>query len=100
VTAYEVKQLMAEATEMATRKIILSLGGGYTNDFSVWTIVAVGARFLDEKGNEFVPVGDCFCKIAKIDKHSIMKGLKKRKPSRCTTLAISYSSKGTVHIFG
>jgi glycerate kinase len=66
-TTFGVGLLMADAVKRGCRKLILGLGGSATNDFGVGAAAAVGVRFLDENGNNFLPVGDTLSQIAAID---------------------------------
>lgn len=48
-------------------KIILGLGGSATNDGGTGAAAALGVRFTDAQGRNFIPVGDTLCDIAGID---------------------------------
>lgn len=66
-TTYGVGELMAAAVERGARRIILGLGGSATNDGGCGAAAALGVRFLDEKGQEFLPTGGNLDRLAKID---------------------------------
>ena len=66
-TTYGVGELMRHALEHGANKIILALGGSATNDGGCGAAAAMGTRFFDAAGNEFVPVGGTLSKIARID---------------------------------
>lgn len=66
-TTYGVGQLIKHAVEKGCRNITIGLGGSCTNDGGCGMAAALGVRFLDEDGREFVPVGGTLGKIRKID---------------------------------
>ncbi len=66
-TTYGVGELMRHALEHGAKKIIVGLGGSATNDGGCGAAAAMGTRFFDKAGNEFIPVGGTLSKIAKID---------------------------------
>lgn len=65
-TTYGVGQLIAHAAAHGARRIVLALGGSATNDGGCGAAAALGVRFLDEKGQSFVPVGATLRRIAAI----------------------------------
>lgn len=75
-TTYGVGQLMADAVKRGCKKIVVGLGGSATNDLGTGAAAAMGVRFLDKDGNEFVPVGENLSKIARIDKSGLSAGLR------------------------
>ena len=66
-TTYGVGELMAAAAEKGARRIILGLGGSATNDGGCGAAAALGVRFLDEAGEEFLPTGGNLHRLTKID---------------------------------
>ena len=66
-TTYGVGELMADAAARGVRRISLGLGGSATNDGGCGAAAALGARFLDEQGNAFLPTGGNLDRIAHID---------------------------------
>lgn len=78
-TTFGVGELIKDAIESGAKKIIVGLGGSATNDGGVGAAVALGIKFYDTLGNEFLPVGDSLCKIAKIDVSGKYPGLDKVK---------------------
>ncbi len=74
-TTYGVGQLISDAIDKGCRKIILGLGGSCTNDGGVGAAAALGARFLDSHGKEFLPTGGTLSKIADIDLSLLRKRL-------------------------
>ncbi len=66
-TTYGVGQLISAAAESGVEKIIVGLGGSSTNDGGCGAAAAVGVKFYDRDGKEFVPTGGTTADIAKID---------------------------------
>jgi glycerate kinase len=58
---------MKKAVENGAKHIILGLGGSATNDGGCGAAAAMGVRFLDADGKEFVPVGSTLKDICSID---------------------------------
>lgn len=75
-TTYGVGQLIAHAAKSGCKKIIVGLGGSATNDGGAGAAAALGIRFLDYKGNSFVPVGGTLDQIEKIDMSGLCPELK------------------------
>ena len=66
-TTFGVGELMRHALEHGARRIVLALGGSATNDGGCGAAAAMGTRFFDASGEEFIPVGGTLSKIALID---------------------------------
>ena len=66
-TTYGVGQLMRHALLSGCRKLILCLGGSATNDGGCGAAAALGIRFLDEGGREYLPVGGTLDRLHTID---------------------------------
>ena len=66
-TTYGVGQLIAHAVEIGCREILLGLGGSATNDGGCGCAAALGVRFYDKNGKEFVPTGKTLADIDHID---------------------------------
>jgi glycerate kinase len=100
-TTYGVGQLIADATRSGCKKIILGLGGSATNDFGTGAVVAVGIRFFDDKGDEFIPVGATLSKISRIDKSGLISELKGIEIiTMCDIDNPLYGPAGAAYIFG
>ena len=56
-TTYGAGQIILEALNCGCRKIIMGLGGSATNDAGTGAAVALGVKFFNSKGEEFIPVG-------------------------------------------
>lgn len=66
-TTYGVGELIAHAAERGCRRVIVGLGGSCTNDAGAGMAAALGVKFLDGNGREFVPVGGTLKDIRRID---------------------------------
>ena len=66
-TTFGVGQLIRHAEDRGCERIILAMGGSATNDAGCGMAAALGAKFYDADGREFVPTGGTLCKIAGID---------------------------------
>ena len=66
-TTYGVGQLIRCALDAGCRKLVVGLGGSATNDGGCGMAAALGVRFLDAAGMEFVPTGGTLNRIAEID---------------------------------
>ncbi len=66
-TTYGVGELIKDALSRGSKKILLTVGGSGTNDGGCGMLAALGGRFLDKDGNEFLPVGATLGNIEKID---------------------------------
>ena len=75
-TTYGVGQLIEHAAKAGCKRIIVGLGGSCTNDGGVGAMTALGVRFIDETGSNFIPVGETLGKIASIDVSGLNPALK------------------------
>ncbi|MEM1485713.1 glycerate kinase [Oscillospiraceae bacterium PP1C4] len=75
-TTYGVGQLIAAALRDGCKKIIMGLGGSATNDAGTGAAAALGVKFTNENGKEFIPVGGSLIEIAHIDTSGIDEALK------------------------
>lgn len=66
-TTYGVGELIAHAVKQGARRIILGLGGSATNDGGCGAAAALGARFSDTQGRQFIPTGGTLDRIARVD---------------------------------
>ena len=66
-TSYGVGELIIEALNHGTKKIILGLGGSATNDGGVGLMQALGVKFLDISGKDVAPGGGNLQSIENID---------------------------------
>ena len=66
-TTYGVGQLILDAASRGVSKIIVGLGGPSTNDGGCGAAAAVGVKFKNKDGEEFVPTGGTLKDIDSID---------------------------------
>ena len=66
-TTYGVGQLIKDALRNKCKKLVVGLGGSATNEGGCGAAAALGVRFIDAKGQSFVPVGETLHDIARID---------------------------------
>lgn len=71
-TTYGVGELICHAAEHGAKRIVVGLGGSATTDGGCGAAAAAGVRFLDAKGNPFVPVGGTLQNIHTIDVSGLM----------------------------
>lgn len=66
-TTFGVGHVIRHAVENGCTEILLGLGGSCTNDGGCGCAAALGVKFYDEAGTEFVPVGGTLDRICRID---------------------------------
>lgn len=66
-TTYGVGELMRHALERGAVRLILALGGSSTNDGGCGAAAAMGTRFYNAAGVEFIPTGGTLDHIDRID---------------------------------
>ena len=66
-TTYGTGELILAALERGVRRIILGLGGSATNDGGMGLLSALGARFLDAKGEVLEAGGAALARLVSID---------------------------------
>lgn len=66
-TTYGTGELIRECLDRDIRNIIIGIGGSATNDGGTGMAEALGARFLDEAGNELPRGGGSLDRLASID---------------------------------
>lgn len=74
-TTYGVGQLIEHAAKAGCKKIIIGLGGSATNDGGAGAAAALGIRFINAKGETFVPTGGTLCDISSIDASTLTPAL-------------------------
>lgn len=100
-TTYGVGQLIMSAAKKGCKKIIVGLGGSSTNDGGCGAAAAVGVKFYDKKGNEFIPVGKTLIDIDRIDLSHRAKELDNIEIiTMCDIDNPMYGTTGAAYIFG
>ncbi|MBR3439959.1 MAG: glycerate kinase, partial [Clostridia bacterium] len=65
-TTYGVGELISAAAEQGAEKFIIGIGGSATNDCGCGMAAALGTKFFDKDGREFIPVGATLSDIESI----------------------------------
>ncbi|WP_422482245.1 glycerate kinase [Pleomorphochaeta sp. DL1XJH-081] len=66
-TTFGVGELILAAAERGCKKIIVGLGGSATNDGGAGAAAAIGVKFFNKNGQEFIPTGGTLGDIVSID---------------------------------
>lgn len=99
-TTYGAGQIILEALNCGCRKIIMGLGGSATNDAGTGAAVALGVKFFNSKGEEFIPVGGTLSEIEKIDLSNINPALKETQIiTMCDIDNPLYGESGAAFVF-
>lgn len=100
-TTYGVGQLIEAAIQNGCKKIIMGLGGSATNDGGTGAAAALGVRFRNANGEEFVPVGGTLCEIEQIDLSGIDPRLHEVEiVTMCDIDNPLYGTTGAAYVFG
>lgn len=100
-TTYGVGQLIQAAIKDGCKKIIMGLGGSATNDAGTGVAAALGVKFTNENGVEFIPVGGTLKEIAHIDMSGIDQSLNSIEfVTMCDIDNPLYGETGAAYIFG
>lgn len=75
-TTYGVGQLIAHAAACGCKEILLGLGGSCTNDGGCGCAAALGTKFFQADGTEFIPTGGTLNQIVRLDCSETKKLLK------------------------
>ena len=99
-TTYGVGEQIRHAVENGAKEILLGLGGSSTNDGACGLAAAIGVKFKDINGKEFVPTGGTLSKIEVIDMTEAKKLLEGVKvTAMCDIDSPMYGPKGAAYIF-
>ena len=74
-SSFGVGRLIMDAREKGCTRILLGLGGSATNDAGCGMLAALGAKFYDKKGVEFLPVGGNLIDITHIETEELKKNI-------------------------
>lgn len=100
-STYGVGELILAAAKRGCKKIIVGLGGSCTNDGGCGAAAAIGVKFFNKDGNEFIPVGGTLKDIAKIDlskRSQVIEGIE--IVTMCDINNPMYGINGAAYIFG
>lgn len=100
-TTFGVGQLILAALDHGARRIVVGCGDSGTNDGGLGLAVALGARFLDEAGNDLEPIGASLARIESID----LSGLDRRLADvdievACNITNVLCGDRGVARVFG
>lgn len=65
---YGLGLLIRQAVKAGAKKVTLTLGGSATNDLGLGMLAALGWKFYDEQGAEFIPAGGTMGAITRFEK--------------------------------
>ena len=100
-TSYGVGQLILAAAKKGAERRGVGLGGSATNDGGCGAACAVGVKFFDENGREFIPVGDTLQNIDRIDmsgKSELLNGVE--ITAMCDIDNPMFGRAGAAYVFG
>lgn len=75
-TTYGVGQMVLHAVKNGCKRIILGLGGSCTNDGAAGMATALGTKFINAEGKNFIPTGGSLNEIVRIDNSETVKLLR------------------------
>ncbi|MGW9528187.1 glycerate kinase family protein [Paenibacillus terrae] len=100
-TTYGTGELIRECLNQGIRKIIIGIGGSATNDGGTGMAEALGARFLDAKGNTLPRGGGSLGELASIDISSLDERLQQvQLIVACDVTNPLCGAHGASHVFG
>lgn len=100
-TTYGFGELIKAALDRDVRRFFICLGGSATTDCGCGMAAALGAKFFDEKGESFVPVGENLINVDRVD----MSGMDRRIAESTFTVMSDvenplYGPEGAAYIYG
>jgi glycerate kinase len=99
-TTYGVGELILHALARGVKKIIVGLGGSCTNDGGTGCAAALGVRFINKSGKDFIPVGGTLSEISHIDISGLDKRLKNMDIiTMCDIDNPLYGKEGAAYVF-
>ena len=97
-TTYGVGLLVKDAVSRGVEEIILGLGGSATNDFGCGAASALGVKFFDGNGEEFVPTGGTLSRVCRIERgESVLGGV--RITLMCDVKNPVFGEKGAAFVY-
>ncbi|MEG1699212.1 MAG: glycerate kinase [Oscillospiraceae bacterium] len=99
-TTFGVGQLINAAVAEGCKKIILGLGGSATNDVGAGAAAALGVKFTNAEGKEFIPTGGTLCQVEHIDISGISNAVRSTEIiTMCDIDNPLYGENGAAYIF-
>lgn len=100
-TTYGAGELIRHAVEGGCKEIFLGIGGSATNDGGCGCAAALGVRFFDREGREFLPAGGSLSRISRIDTAGSERLLEQVKITvMCDVTNPLYGENGAAFVFG
>lgn len=100
-TTYGTGELIRQALEQGVRKLIVGIGGSATNDGGAGMAEALGARFLDENGEELPRGGEALSRLERIDISGLDPRLKELEVEvACDVTNPLCGPTGASHVYG
>ncbi|TAP28593.1 glycerate kinase [Arthrobacter sp. S41] len=100
-STYGLGVLVSHALELGVQQIILCLGGSATTDGGTGLLSALGAKFLDEQGQQLPAGGGALGKLAKIDTSGVdPRAAQVRWQIACDVTNPLLGAQGAAAIFG
>lgn len=96
-TTYGVGELINHAVKSGAKTILLGLGGSATNDCGFGMAAALGCKFIDRNGAEFIPTGETLLDVAKIIKPEKLIGIS--VIAACDVDNPLYGENGAAYVF-
>ena len=99
-TTYGVGLLIKDAISKGAKEIVLGLGGSATNDFGCGAAVALGVKFFNDKGEDFIPTGGSLSQVERIEVRGVDELLKGVKITvMCDVRNPVYGSNGAAYVY-
>lgn len=100
-TTYGVGEMIKACVEAGCKKFIIGIGGSATNDAGIGMLMALGYKFLDQKGEEIQQGGQGLSQIVSIDDSNVLSGLESCEfKIACDVNNPLYGSQGAAYIYG
>lgn len=100
-TSYGFGQLILDALNRGIRQFTLCLGGSATTEGACGMAAALGVRFFDADGKQFVPVGESLQKIRQIDLQEMDPRIEESTfEVMCDVENPLYGLKGAAYVYG
>ncbi|WP_235070112.1 glycerate kinase [Turicibacter sp. TJ11] len=100
-TTYGVGEMIKACVEAGCKKFIIGIGGSATNDAGIGMLMALGYKFLNQKGEEVEQGGQGLSQIVSIDDSNVLSELKSCEfKIACDVNNPLYGSEGAAHVYG
>ncbi|TDE16278.1 glycerate kinase [Dyadobacter psychrotolerans] len=100
-TTFGTGQLILDAIEKGSKKIILGIGGSATTDAGIGMAAALGYRFFDKNDNLLDPIGGNLAEVFKIIPSDFVKKNQKVKITvACDVTNPLFGINGAAHVYG